>query len=542
MVDDGRVAPQRLQRLGVRGVAALRLFARGQAQVLKQRLAQLLGAVDVELVPDDAVNGGELLLERGGELVPEGLDARLVHQDAAVLHVGQHRAQRQLDVAQQSGHALRLARAGERLAQRGHQRRVGRFVAAKIAFDAVLARKAGGRVVAGGGVEQIGRELCVERDILRRFARGQRRAEKRFCVKAEFFRARVGAKLRQCGAAVLKKPDAAALRGVPAAGRGAQVHPAAKRRGRRRAHGRVGARVGRFRLLQIQLCQRGEHLALCEQRARLFGVGHAAAVRAGRRVDGRGAHDARQRAAHLGLLAPGLQLCAHALFDARVVQMPVHALQRAERLDQRQRRLFADARHAGDVVGAVAHQAFHVDHLRGGHAVALAHGVLVDALGLRALVLHAHGPAHQLEAVAVARGDDALVAARAARGGQRAQDVVGFVPLARDDLVAQRRQHLLEHGHLGGQLVRHALALGFVARVHLVAEGRGFQIEGHGHLVGRLRAGEFCEDIEKTDEGVGVAPVAGGQQLDAVERAVDDAVAVDGKQFHSAASFCEKTK
>ena len=48
VADDGGIVPQALQRFGVGGITAFRFFACGQAKILKQRLAQLLGAVDVD--------------------------------------------------------------------------------------------------------------------------------------------------------------------------------------------------------------------------------------------------------------------------------------------------------------------------------------------------------------------------------------------------------------------------------------------------------------------------------------------------------------
>jgi len=137
--------------------------------------------------------------------------------------------------------------------------------------------------------------------------------------------------------------------------------------------------------------------------------------------------------------------------------------------------------------------------------------------------------AHKLQAVAVACGDDALVAARFACGGKRAQNIVCLKALARHHAVAKARQKLLQNGKLAGQLLRHALALGLVAVVHFVAEGGGLQVEGDGHLV-RLH---FClqlqKDIHKAHKGIGVAAVLRGEHLDAVKGAVHDAVAVQYK-------------
>ena len=51
-VHNGGLAPELLQHLGGGGVARFGLLHRGNAHVLKEELAQLLGRVDVELPPE----------------------------------------------------------------------------------------------------------------------------------------------------------------------------------------------------------------------------------------------------------------------------------------------------------------------------------------------------------------------------------------------------------------------------------------------------------------------------------------------------------
>ena len=57
VINDRAVFPQAFQRFGIGGIAAFRLFARGQAKVFKQGLAQLLGAVYIELIANGLVDG-----------------------------------------------------------------------------------------------------------------------------------------------------------------------------------------------------------------------------------------------------------------------------------------------------------------------------------------------------------------------------------------------------------------------------------------------------------------------------------------------------
>ena len=217
-------------------------------------------------------------------------------------------------------------------------------------------------------------------------------------------------------------------------------------------------------------------------------VAFAPLVGAGGGVHRNGAVDLRQLAGELRVLLMGGQLGAHAGLDGAVVDVLVHARQTAEFLDQGQGGLFAHARHAGDVVRGVAHQALHLDELLGAHAVFFLHSGLVHHHGLAAAhpgggQQHGHVVVHQLQAVPVTGGQVALVAPGGSSRAQGAQNVVRLVALLGDHHEAQVGQQLFQHRHLLGQLLGHALAGGLVAVVHLVAEGGGLQVKGDGHLV-----------------------------------------------------------
>ena len=252
-------------------------------------------------------------------------------------------------------------------------------------------------------------------------------------------------------------------------------------------------------------------------------------------VDGGVGADGAQRVAQLShrpVLGQMLPLLGLDGLVGGIVEVGVDPGEAAVFLDEGDGALLADALDARDVVRGVAHQALDVDELAGGDAVFLLHGLHVHGDGLAA----AHGGggqqdgggvADQLQTVPVSGGEEAVVAAGGAGGGQGAEDVVGLPALRRHLAVAQRSQKLFQHRHLCSQLVGHLVAGGLVAVVHFVAEGRGLEVEGHGHLVGVtfLKQGE--QDIQKAENGVGVAAVLGGQQLDAVKSTVGDAVAVD---------------
>ncbi len=241
-------------------------------------------------------------------------------------------------------------------------------------------------------------------------------------------------------------------------------------------------------------------LQICHQPGGGRGVWRIFSVSAGRGVYGRGAHDLGKGAAHLGFFAVSQKLFAHALFHTRVVDVFVYARERAEGLNQREGRLFAHARNARNVVGGVAHQAFHINQLARRNAVFFPHGGLVHHgsntfAHRRARQQYARARPRKLQAVAVARGQHAGIAARGRGGGQCAENVVRFVSLARDHPVAKIAQQFLQNRQLRGQLLGHALALRLIARIHFVAEGGRAQIERNGHLVRLFLGLEPQQDI-----------------------------------------------
>ena len=105
------------QRVGVRGVAGLRLLRLGQAQLAEEDFLELLGRAEVELVPGRRVRLLHGLLHRARELLLHGLQVGPVGRDAVPLHPGQQRGGGQLHVAQQLGRADLRQPALERLAE-----------------------------------------------------------------------------------------------------------------------------------------------------------------------------------------------------------------------------------------------------------------------------------------------------------------------------------------------------------------------------------------------------------------------------------------
>ena len=275
--------------------------------------------------------------------------------------------------------------------------------------------------------------------------------------------------------------------------------------------------------MDLQLLQKAHSLSL---------AAFAYLVRALGGVNGRIGADGAQRVAQLGHFAAFKKVLPLFGLDALVVDVLVYTLQRTEVLHQRQSGLFTDAPHARDIIGGIAHQALHLNELSGLDAVFFLNGVHVHRHRLAAShdsggKQHSGGVTDQLQAVPVSRGKEAVVLPGGTGSGQRAKDVVRLPALGSDGAVAKVCQQLLEHRHLLGQLFGHAVAGGFVAIIHFVAEGGGLQVKGHGHLVGFTLLEQGEQDIQKAIDGVGVSSVLGGQQLDAEKGAVGNAVAVN---------------
>ena len=530
------VRAQALQCLGVGGIAALGLFAGRQTQLVKQRLAQLLGAVQVKGVAHLVIDAGQQGFQFPLQFHAEPADALSVHRKADALHVRQHAGQRQLHLIVQCCHTLFVQFLAQRFQQRGQHTGVGKLGAGKRRADAVLGGQRRDLVFAGGRVQQVGSQLAVKADGPAHAAGGQGPAVQRLCVKGP----NLGTAVQQSGQkrVVQAKDSRFRLRlhrvpGTAAVLCGNLRHKIPAVKGQRQGLGlHLGQR--RFRLgsglVQAPAFGQLVHLQVGQQLGGVRRVAGGAGVGGGVGLDGRVLSDGSQHAAHLGLLPVVQQVFALLGLDGLVVDVLVNARQAAKFLHKRKRRLFADARHAGDVVGTVAHQAFDFDQLGRGHAVFFADGILVHrqrfAVGGQK---HGGGFVHQLQTVPVAGGQQGGAALRLVGGGQRAQDIVGLPARLADLGKTQVGQQLFQHRHLLGQFLRHAVAGGLVAVVGVMAEGGGLLVPGDGDGVRLVGRKQVEQDVLEPVDGVGVSAVLGRQHLDAEERAVDQAVAVQDK-------------
>ena len=261
--DHRMITPQAFQGLRVGGVAALGLFAGRQAQLVKQRLAQLLGAVQVELVPHSLPDAGKAGVQLGFQGLAKSFQTRPVQLHPVPLHVRQHPGQRQLDGAQQLVHAVGGHLGLQRLAQAGQYPCVGAFFAHKSGRHPVFGGQMAHRVFAGGGVQQIGGQLAVKGDGPALAARVQRDVVEGLGVKYPQFRLPI----QQGGqAAFFHRVRRAVGHGIPALLAPGQIHRAGQGFGQGREAGRRNFRRrgggGSARLGQAQTADHAVHLQI----------------------------------------------------------------------------------------------------------------------------------------------------------------------------------------------------------------------------------------------------------------------------------------
>ena len=258
------------------------------------------------------------------------------------------------------------------------------------------------------------------------------------------------------------------------------------------------------------------------------------------RVDGKGRipHDRRQPIAVARSLFPRDQLGAGALFDRGIVDMFVDRVERAEPGEQLLRALLADAGHARNIVRGIAHQALEVDQADGIETVffpeqlgcELAAGVLPHAARNQ---LDGGMIGNQLQAVPVARDDQAIVPVLFRDPADRADQVVGFKPGQFAPADAHRVQHFLHDRKLHGKLLRHTLAGRFIGFKPLVAERLFLAVKTDNRPVGRFLLAQLQEGGQKAENGVCEQTVGRVQRTHAIIGAVQYAVAVDDHQFHA---------
>ena len=198
--------------------------------------------------------------------------------------------------------------------------------------------------------------------------------------------------------------------------------------------------------------------------------------------------------------------------------------------DEVARALLADAGHALHVVGGVAHDGEHVDHLRGQHAELRPHAFGIEPRAVVFRVVDADRPLDELEEVLVAGDDRHLVALRRRLAGQRADDVVGLEALVRQDRHAHRLAGLVHPRDLLLQILRHRGAVGLVLGGDPVAEGVGGEVERGGDEPRLVVGQQLPEHRHEPVDRVGRPAVGPGETTDRVVGAIHLVAAVDEEE------------
>ena len=432
------------QGVRVGGIAPLGLFPVGQVQILKQHLAQLLGAVQVKApYAGEAVHFFLQFFRFFGKLRAQGGKHVPVHLEARLLHPEEHVQQRHFHFP----HAIRpalLLKLPFLLFSQGHN------------AHGVLP----GEIGQGVGFFLRIVEIRTQHGVPGKFRHGQapvrQLMEQGFAVvHVDFFRhhgpeGRPGLLRRHArGQHIHLKldfPKPPRHGQGHAGGRHVQGHGPAlpclqeSGDGFRRRQGFLGKFFLRFPFRGGGGRRAGQHFfqparhavqLVFAQRGQPFR--HAGYVE-GSKIEGNGRSgpDGGQILAEPGQVGVVPHLFPQlALAFAAVGQ---HVFQGAVFVQQLQRGFFAHAWNAGDVVAGVAHQALPVGHLFGGDAEIFLHARGVKKRALRDALAGEEHPgvfAHQLQSVPVAGQQHAVQAAFPAFQAQRAQNIVGFVSFRR---------------------------------------------------------------------------------------------------------------
>ncbi len=208
-------------------------------------------------------------------------------------------------------------------------------------------------------------------------------------------------------------------------------------------------------------------------------------------------------------------------------------LDRTELGDQLARPLFADSRHAGDVVDRVAHQGEDVRDLLRRHAEVLDHAGGVVTL-VAPGVEQRHVRTDELHQVLVGRHQHDLVAGGRRLLRQRAHDVVGLVVVELEARDAEGFDRLADVGDLRHEILGHRRAVGLVVGVLLGAHRLVGDVEGHADEVRRLVLQDLAQDLHEAEDRVGRQALGVRQTADGKESAEDVVKSVDQDELRAA--------
>ena len=199
-----------------------------------------------------------------------------------------------------------------------------------------------------------------------------------------------------------------------------------------------------------------------------------------------------------------------------------HRLQVAELVDELRRGLWADPRNTRNIVGRVADQRLHLDHLVRGNAELLHHLHWADRL-LLDRVQQFHAGADKLHQVFVGRHYRHLSAGigRSLRVG--GDQVVRFPVGQFDSRHAESLGRLPHQGELRDQVVGRRRAVRLVVLEHPVAERHPPGIEDHRQVRADMLPQQLSQHVGEAEHRVHRHPVRAVHRRQGMERAEDEA-------------------
>ena len=178
--------------------------------------------------------------------------------------------------------------------------------------------------------------------------------------------------------------------------------------------------------------------------------------------------------------------------------------------DQLGRGLDADPRHTRHIVGRIARQRLHLDHLFGRHAEFLDHLGDADAAVLHG-VEHGHLVGDELHQVLV-RGDDGRRSTSlAGLAGVCGNQIVGLEAALLEARQIEGADRLANQRKLRDQVVRRRRPVRLVVGIKLVAEGDFRLVEDDGEMgrpvIRRHVAQQLPQHVAESEHGIDLQPV-----------------------------------
>ena len=140
---------------------------------------------------------------------------------------------------------------------------------------------------------------------------------------------------------------------------------------------------------------------------------------------------------------------------------------------------------------------------------------------------------NELQAVPVAGNHHTLPAIVAANAAHGADHIIGLPALAGINGNIHGLQHLHHHRHLLCQFFRHSVACCFVTIVLQVTECGAVDVKGNTHRFWLLLLLHPLQNVQKSENGIGVKPLPGGKGLDSKKGTIYDGVSVKDHKLHT---------